>query len=106
MNLPLAPGSDGDAMRRVYEAEVFPALRAFAPELVILSAGFDAHVDDPLANLEWETEDYAWLTGELCAIAAETCGGRVVSTLEGGYDLTALAAAAKAHVEQLVEAGS
>ncbi|SEK23907.1 Acetoin utilization deacetylase AcuC [Roseivivax marinus] len=106
MNLPLAPGSDGDAMRRVYEAEVFPALRAFAPELVILSAGFDAHVDDPLANLKWETEDYAWLTGELCTIAAETCGGRVVSTLEGGYDLTALAAAAKAHVEQLVEAGS
>ena len=104
VNLPLAPGSGGDEMRALYRDRVFPRLRDFAPELLILSAGFDAHADDPLANLEWTTEDFRWLSRELCALAAEICGGRVVSTLEGGYDLDALSAAGRAHVEELMEA--
>ncbi len=104
VNLPLAPESDGAEMRRVYESEVFPRLRAFKPELLIISAGFDADARDPLAQLNWDTEDFAWLTRALCAIAADCCGGRVVSTLEGGYDLEALAAGAAAHMRELQEA--
>ena len=105
MNLPLLPGSGGAEMRAVYEDRVFPRLRAFAPELIILSAGFDAHRADPLANLDWETEDFRWITEELCKVAAEVCGGRVVSTLEGGYDLEALSESGAAHVAALMEAG-
>jgi acetoin utilization deacetylase AcuC-like enzyme len=103
INLPLRPMSSGGDMRRVYEGEVIPALRDFAPELLLISAGFDAHAADPLANLNWTTEDFAWLTRELCAVAADVCGGRVVSTLEGGYDLEALAASAAEHVRVLRE---
>jgi acetoin utilization deacetylase AcuC-like enzyme len=91
-------------MRRVYEAEVFPRLRDFQPDLIIVSAGFDAHKDDPLAQLMWETEDFTWLTQQLCALADELCGGKLVSTLEGGYDLQALADSTRAHVDVLIEA--
>jgi acetoin utilization deacetylase AcuC-like enzyme len=104
LNLPLAPATGGDEMRAAYSARVFPRLRAFRPDLLILSAGFDAHAADPLAQLEWETGDFRWLTAELCALAGEICGGRVVSLLEGGYDLAALAASARAHVEELTKA--
>ena len=104
LNMPLAPGSTGAEMRRVYEAQAFPRLRSFRPELILISAGFDAHEADPLANLMWETEDFRWLTAELCALAQELCGGRIVSSLEGGYDLEALSAAGKAHVEELMKA--
>ena len=104
-NVPLEPGSGGMAMMRVYEREILPAVDAFAPELILVSAGFDAHVDDPLANLEWLTEDYAWLTEQLCDLAATHCGGRLVSTLEGGYDLAALAESAAAHVDVLRRRG-
>lgn len=103
MNLPLPPESDGAHMRKVYEEQVFPRLRAFAPELLIISAGFDAHADDPLAQLNWQTDDFTWLTQNLCDLAEELCGARVVSTLEGGYDLRALAASAAAHVRVLTE---
>ena len=106
LNVPLAPRSGGAEMRAAYEAQVFPRLRAFQPELIIISAGFDAHQDDPLAELQWSTEDFRWLTRELCALAAELCDGRIVSTLEGGYDLSALAISARAHVEDLMEAAS
>ncbi|UWR80143.1 histone deacetylase family protein [Phaeobacter inhibens] len=106
LNLPLPPGSGGVQMKAAYVDQAFPRLRAFQPELIIISAGFDAHQDDPLAELNWSTEDFRWLSRELCALAAELCGGRIVSTLEGGYDLNALAAAAKAHVEELIEAGT
>ncbi|MCB1341930.1 MAG: histone deacetylase family protein [Pseudooceanicola sp.] len=106
LNIPLPPGSDGGKMRAEYERLAFPRLRAFQPELIIISAGFDAHADDPLAELEWATEDFAWLTRQLCDLADALCGGRVVSTLEGGYDLNALAVSAKAHVEELVRAGT
>ncbi|MEE3361376.1 MAG: histone deacetylase family protein [Pseudomonadota bacterium] len=104
MNVPLAPASGGDVMRKTYTNKVFPRLREFDPQLIIISAGFDAHQDDPLAQLEWTTDDFRWITRELCQIAAEHCDGRVVSTLEGGYDLQALAASGRAHVEELMEA--
>jgi acetoin utilization deacetylase AcuC-like enzyme len=106
LNVPLPPRSGGAEMRAAYESQVFPRLRDFKPELIIISAGFDAHQDDPLAELQWSTEDFRWLTGKLCALAAELCEGRVVSTLEGGYDLSALAESARAHVEELMEAAS
>ena len=102
-NFPLAPHSDGRVMRGVYEAEVFPAVARFAPELIIVSAGFDAHRADPLAQLNWTTEDFAWLTRHICDLAEAHCGGRVVSTLEGGYDLNALADSVAAHVGTLME---
>ncbi len=105
VNLPIAPGGTGAQMRALYEAEVFPRLRAFQPELIFISAGFDAHQDDPLASLNWSTDDFGWLTEHLCAVARETCDGRVVSCLEGGYDLDALAASVAAHVNALQEAG-
>ncbi|NOD33253.1 MULTISPECIES: histone deacetylase family protein [unclassified Ruegeria] len=104
LNIPLAPGSGGADMRAAYESQAFPRLRAFNPDLIIISAGFDAHQDDPLANLNWSTGDFAWITAELCKIADEVCDGRIVSTLEGGYDLNALAAATRAHVEELMKA--
>ena len=106
LNVVLAPGSGGAEMRAEYEGQVFPRLRSFAPELLILSAGFDAHQDDPLAQLLWSTEDFRWLTRQLCGLAAELCDGRIVSTLEGGYDLQALSDGARAHVEELKEAAA
>lgn len=106
LNIPLPPRSGGAEMRAAYEAQVFPRLRAFKPELIIISAGFDAHQDDPLAELQWTTEDFRWLTRQLCDLAADLCDGQVVSTLEGGYDLSALAQSARAHVEELMEAAS
>jgi acetoin utilization deacetylase AcuC-like enzyme len=105
MNVPLAPMTDGNAMRRVYESEVIPALLDWRPELLLISAGFDAHAADPLANLEWTAEDFAWLTGRLCDVAEDVCEGRVVSTLEGGYDLDALGLSVAAHVRVLMERG-
>ncbi|WP_102106805.1 histone deacetylase family protein [Oceaniglobus roseus] len=106
LNVPLEPGTGSRVMRQVYEGTVFPALARFRPELLILSAGFDAHADDPLANLNWTTGDFRWLTGQLCDIADRFCGGRVVSTLEGGYDLDALGDAVAAHVDVLRERGA
>ncbi|MEM9476739.1 MAG: histone deacetylase family protein [Pseudomonadota bacterium] len=105
MNLPLAPMTGGVAMQRAYSDEVLPALDDFAPELVLISAGFDAHADDPLANLLWHDEDFAWVTQAICDVADAHAGGRVVSTLEGGYDLNALGASVAAHVRVLMERG-
>ncbi|MGI1662285.1 histone deacetylase family protein [Palleronia sp. KMU-117] len=105
INLPLAPMTGGVEMRRAYDREVWPALDDFAPELVIISAGFDAHAADPLANLEWTEADFAWLTEGLCDLADTHAGGRVVSTLEGGYDLKALGASVAAHMQVLMERG-
>jgi len=104
LNVPLTPGSDGAAMRAAYETQVLPRLDAFRPELIVISAGFDAHAEDPLAQLNWVEEDFVWLTRALCALAAEHCAGRVVSLLEGGYDLGALARSVTAHVQALQEA--
>ena len=99
LNLPLPPGSDGKHMRAAYDAEIFPALTQWNPDLILISAGFDAHQDDPLAQLNWTAADYAWLTHRLCDHAQ----GRVVSCLEGGYDLDALTASVAAHVGVLQE---
>ncbi len=104
MNIELAPDSGGTEMRAAYEAEVFPALEDFKPELLLVSAGFDAHARDPLAQLNWQTDDYVWLTERLCDVAARHCGGKLVSLLEGGYDLDALAQASAAHVGALLSA--
>jgi acetoin utilization deacetylase AcuC-like enzyme len=103
-NAPLAPGSGSAEFRKAMEEIVLPAMEAFGPELLMISAGFDAHKQDPLAGLEFESEDYHWATEQLCAVAARCCEGRVISTLEGGYDLQALAESAAAHVRALLEA--
>ena len=92
-------GVSQTAMRAAYQAQVFPRLEAWQPELLLISAGFDAHADDLLAGLEWQAEDFGWLTRRLMAFA----GGRVVSSLEGGYDLPALAQSVAAHVIALKE---
>jgi len=75
VNAPLPEGSGGARMRQVYDSVIFPRLVAWQPELILISAGFDAHADDPLAGLEWQADDYAWLTKRLCEIAADCAGG-------------------------------
>ena len=97
VNLPLAPGSGSDAFRAAWTQRGLPALRDWAPELLIISAGFDAHLADPLAQLELQTADFGWITDELLASAP-----RVGSVLEGGYDLAALAASSALHVRRLM----
>jgi acetoin utilization deacetylase AcuC-like enzyme len=104
INVPLRPGSDSAAFRAAWSQTILPELVRFAPELLIISAGFDAHKADPLAQLRVETADYAWITEELLRIAALHCGGRLVSVLEGGYDLAALAASVAAHMRTLMQA--
>ena len=105
VNVPLPPGSGGPAFRAGFLGRVLPALEAHKPELVLISAGFDAHARDPMANLNLTEADFAWATERLCDVADKHCGGRVVSTLEGGYDLSALAASVAAHVRVLMERG-
>ncbi len=106
LNLPLPPGADGARFRAVWEREALPRIDAFRPELVLISAGFDAHRADPLAQLALGTPDFEWITRQLCDIADRYAGGRVVSALEGGYDLDALAASVAAHVRVLMERGA
>lgn len=104
LNIPLAPGTDGALALAEYRAKVLPALHAFQPELILISAGFDAHQDDPLAQLNWTVDTYTQMTDMLTDAARTLCEGRVVSVLEGGYDLDALAACARAHVQSLIKA--
>jgi acetoin utilization deacetylase AcuC-like enzyme len=103
-NAPLPPFAGGDEFRDAYEEIVLPAIDRFRPELIMISAGFDAHRADPLASLELEAEDFGWVTERLCEMAKVHCGGRLVSTLEGGYDLEALAESSAAHVAALLAA--
>lgn len=103
LNIPLAAGCASAEFRRRIEGEMFPALRRFKPDFIVLSAGFDAHRLDPLAGLQLEVEDFQWITANLMKIANETCKGRIVSILEGGYHLDALAQSAAAHVRTLME---
>jgi len=100
-NVLLPPGSGGFRFRNTWHDSLLPALEAFGPQLVLVSAGFDAHLADPLADLMLEAEDFAWLTTELRALAGRHAGGRLVSMLEGGYNLDALAECAVAHVGAL-----
>jgi acetoin utilization deacetylase AcuC-like enzyme len=104
VNVPLRERSASAAFRDAWAGTIIPALEAFAPQLLIISAGFDAHREDPLAQLRLETEDFAWITDALLAVARAHCEGRVVSMLEGGYDLEALAASAAVHVRGLMNA--
>ena len=103
VNMPLEPGSAGPHFRAVWERNFLPRLDAFKPGLILISAGFDGHRADPLANLRLSERDFAWITREVVAIAERCCEGRVVSTLEGGYELRALATSVAAHVGALME---
>jgi acetoin utilization deacetylase AcuC-like enzyme len=105
VNVGLLPGSGSAEFHAAWSNDILPALEHFAPDLLIISAGFDAHKADPLADLRLETEDFAWITDRLMDLADRIAGGRVVSVLEGGYDLQALAAATTVHVRSLMRAG-
>src|SRR5262249_12439224 len=104
VNVPLQPMSGSAEFRAGFERVILPALDAFQPEFIVISARFDAHRSAPLAQLMRDETDYAWVTGELHQIARRYASGRVVSTLEGGYDLRALGASAAAHVRVLMSA--
>jgi acetoin utilization deacetylase AcuC-like enzyme len=101
VNVPLAAGDQGDVFRAGLRDEILPALTTFKPDFVIISAGFDAHKDDPLGQLRLTETDFAWATATIMDAAGSLCGGRVVSVLEGGYNLDALADCVTAHVETL-----
>jgi acetoin utilization deacetylase AcuC-like enzyme len=103
VNAPLAAYSGRSAFEAAWTGRILPALDAFAPDCIIVSAGFDAHRDDPLAQLELEAEDFAWITTAIMDAADRHTEGRIVSLLEGGYDLDALAASAAAHVRTLLD---
>ena len=103
INAPLSPGDGSYEFRELWNGALLPRLHAFKPQLLLISAGFDAHRNDPLADIRLQTEDYAWITERLVDVARTHAEGRVVSTLEGGYDLTALAASTSAHVAALLE---
>jgi acetoin utilization deacetylase AcuC-like enzyme len=102
VNVPLAQGCNSATFRARMSAELLPALEKFAPDLLIISAGFDAHEKDPLGGLNFTDDDYHWITQELMAVAAKTARGRVVSVLEGGYSLEGLASGTAAHVRALM----
>lgn len=104
LNAKLPPGADGAAFRAAWRNHLLPAVDSFAPDLLLVSAGFDAHAADPLAQLRVREADFAWLTEELCDLAERHCGGKLLSLLEGGYDLEALALSTAAHVRVLLRA--
>jgi len=105
-NAPMKPGDGSEVFRAAFEDRVLPALDAFAPDFLLVSAGFDAHIRDPLAQIRLTEPDFAWVTEKLLGAADKHCGGKLVSTLEGGYDLDALANSTAAHVQTLISAAS
>jgi acetoin utilization deacetylase AcuC-like enzyme len=104
VNAPLRAGDGGEAFRDAFDAAILPRLDAFRPDLIVISAGFDAHRLDPLGHLNLVEADYAWVTRRLMAAAEKSCSGRVVSLLEGGYDLDGLSRSVAAHVGALMGA--
>jgi acetoin utilization deacetylase AcuC-like enzyme len=102
VNVPLKPGTDGATFREAVQTGILPRIAAFHPDVIIVSAGFDAHRLDPLANINLVEGDFAWITAQLMDLAEKHCGGRLVSILEGGYDLEGLARSAAAHVLTLM----
>ncbi|HEY2528336.1 MAG TPA: histone deacetylase family protein [Xanthobacteraceae bacterium] len=102
VNAPLRPGDDGEKFRAAFASRILPRLRDFRPELIVISAGFDAHMRDPLANINLDEEDFAWVTQKLMEVADQYSDGRIVSLLEGGYDLEALGNSVAAHVLTLM----
>ena len=103
LNIPIQANTDGPAFRQKFDEIILPRLDSYKPEILIISAGFDAHYKDPLANIELMTEDYEWITHRLCDIADEHADGRLISSLEGGYNLAALAESVAVHVKVLME---
>ncbi|UVC10069.1 histone deacetylase family protein [Rhizobium sp. TH2] len=103
VNAPLSPNDDSAAFRDAVRSRILPALHNFRPDLVIISAGFDAHYRDPLAQINLVGEDFDWITGQLMDIAGKYAGNRVVSVLEGGYDLEGLAESAGLHICRLMK---
>ncbi len=104
VNAPLRAGDDGAVLLTALKSKILPRMEAFSPDLIIISAGFDAHRRDPLANLMLEADDFATATDLVMELADKLCGGRIVSVLEGGYDLTGLTQSAAAHVARLMQA--
>jgi acetoin utilization deacetylase AcuC-like enzyme len=102
VNVPLYSGAGSAEFRSAFESRILPSLSVFGPDLLMISAGFDAHTRDPLAAINLDENDFAWVTEALAITARQTSKGRIVSTLEGGYDLTALAASSAAHVRALM----
>jgi acetoin utilization deacetylase AcuC-like enzyme len=102
VNAPLSAGDGGERFREAFQSRILPRLASFGPELIVISAGFDAHRRDPLANLQLVDTDFAWVTKALMEVADKTAQGRVVSVLEGGYDLEGLSQSAAAHVTALM----
>jgi acetoin utilization deacetylase AcuC-like enzyme len=102
VNAPLSAGDDGEVFREAFETVILPRLREFRPDIMIISAGFDAHTRDPLANLNLVEADFSWATRKLMEIADASAKGRVVSLLEGGYDLQGLSRSVAAHVTALM----
>lgn len=105
-NAPLRAGDGGEKFREAMESRIFPALKNFSPDIIIISAGFDAHEADPLASLRLVEADFLWATEQLCEAAERHCDGRIVSLLEGGYDLEALARSVAVHVRALMSAAA
>lgn len=101
LNLPLAAGDGSRQFRKIWSKLGLPAVHRFEPDLILVSAGFDAHQRDPLGQIELQDADYHWITGQICDLATDSSKGRVASILEGGYDLQALATASRAHVKAL-----
>jgi acetoin utilization deacetylase AcuC-like enzyme len=106
VSVALAPYSDGEALREAVSTQWLPALERFKPQMIFVSAGFDAHRDDELSHLAWTDHDYAWVTRQIVVQAKRHAGGRIVSVLEGGYDLLALARSVEQHVRELLEVGA
>lgn len=102
VNAPMTAGDNGDVFKEILETTILPRVDAFAPDLIMISAGFDAHWRDPLANLQLTEKDFAWATGKICDLAEKHCNGRVVSLLEGGYDLQGLGNSVALHVAALM----
>jgi acetoin utilization deacetylase AcuC-like enzyme len=105
-NAPLRPGDAGDRFKEAFESRILPNLRSFGPDIVLISAGFDAHQDDPLANLRLLEPDFAWATAKIAEVADKHAHGRLVSMLEGGYNLAALAKSVGVHVKTLMDAAT
>lgn len=103
LNIPMMPGATDADYQEAFSLKFLPAARAFHPDFLLLSAGFDAHIDDPLANICLTDAGFRWMTHAVCELAEQVCGGRLVSVLEGGYDLNALSRCVADHVRIMLE---
>lgn len=101
MNIPLYPGSNGQDAHNQWTEKVIQKLDAFEPDLIMISAGFDAHQEDQLASLQFTADDYQWMTQDMVRVANEHCNGKIISVLEGGYNLEALKECSTVHIKEL-----